>query len=193
MSRLMRQDALRNRSRILEAGAQVFADQPTAGLAEVARHSGLTRATVYAHFDSRSSLLEALARRAFEEADLALVEARPREGAADEALDRIVCSCWRIVERHRGVVALAWAELPESTLHALHGGLEEELGTLARRGRRLGSFRTDVPVRWLVASFQGLVHAAGEEVGAGRMTERDAERSLRSTVLAAWCARPPMP
>jgi AcrR family transcriptional regulator len=193
MSRLVRQDALRNRSRILEAGAEVFAHQPAAGLAEVARHSGLTRATVYAHFDSRSSLLEALARRAFEEADRALAEARPSEGAPDEALDRIVCGCWRIVERQRGVVALARAELAGPTLHELHGGLEEELGKLARRGRRHGPFRTDVPVRWLVASFQGLVHAAGEEVAAGRLRERDAERSLRSTVLAAWCAHPGAP
>jgi AcrR family transcriptional regulator len=53
-----RSDATRNREAILAAGFEVLSGKPDdAGLAEIARFSGLTRTTVYAHIPTREDLL----------------------------------------------------------------------------------------------------------------------------------------
>jgi AcrR family transcriptional regulator len=56
-----RADALRNRQRIIEAARAAFAESgPETSMAEVARRSGVSPATLYRNFESRHELLEAL-------------------------------------------------------------------------------------------------------------------------------------
>ncbi len=50
---------------------------------------------------------------------------------------------------------------------------------LIERGRGDASFRTDVPVGWLVTASLALVHAAAEEVPMGQL---DAEAALETLV-----------
>ena len=63
------------------------------------------------------------------------------------------------------------------------------LQRLVERGRREGTFAADVPPGWLLASFRALVHAAGQEVGAGRLDAGAAAEALPRTVLRAFGAR----
>jgi AcrR family transcriptional regulator len=56
-----RADAVRNRERILDAARAAFAATgPETSMAEVARRSGVSPATLYRNFESRTELLEAL-------------------------------------------------------------------------------------------------------------------------------------
>ena len=79
-----RGDAERNVERILDAAIELLAVQPTASMAEVARASGLVRATVYGHFPSREALIDAITDRAVADARSAFDEARLGEGTATE-------------------------------------------------------------------------------------------------------------
>jgi AcrR family transcriptional regulator len=57
----MRRDAARNRERILEAAADLFAEHGLGvTLNEIARHAGVGVGTVYRHFPDRDELLETL-------------------------------------------------------------------------------------------------------------------------------------
>ena len=47
-------------------------------------------------------------------------------------------------------------------------------------------FRTDVPVSWLVVTLHHLMHAAADEIQAGRLTPEDAPGYIAGTVLAAF-------
>ncbi|WP_158886815.1 TetR/AcrR family transcriptional regulator [Amycolatopsis anabasis] len=79
MSRPLRRDAERNRQRILEAAAEVFAARGLeVTLDDIAKHAGLGVGTVYRRFPSREHLVEALFEHTIDEiADLA--EASLRE------------------------------------------------------------------------------------------------------------------
>ena len=62
----MRQDALRNRDRILAAAEEVFGEQGAAGSTEeVARRAGVGVGTVFRHFPTKSDLVEAALIRHF--------------------------------------------------------------------------------------------------------------------------------
>ena len=49
-------------------------------------------------------------------------------------------------------------------------------------GQADGSFRTDLPARWLAAASIALVHACSDEVRAGHIDEHDAVRILTASV-----------
>ena len=60
-ARPLRRDAVRNRERILEAAAELFArDGLTVSLNDIARYAGIGVGTVYRHFPDRDRLIEEL-------------------------------------------------------------------------------------------------------------------------------------
>ena len=188
-SRTERADAARNRAAILEAALDVLSRRPEAGLAEVARASGLTRTTVYAHFAGRDELLAEMLRSAVADTVAAIDSGDPTAGPADEALRRVLATSWREVAARARLVELAHT-LGERMVE-LHAPVLRRLLALLRRGQAEGVFRRDLPEQWLLTTYFTLVHAAGREVAAGALTADDAERALVSTVLAAYSAPRP--
>jgi AcrR family transcriptional regulator len=171
-------------ARILDAAADALAGDPEASMAEIARRAGVVRATIYVHFPTRESLIEAVTRRAIAEGKAAIDAAEPQRGDAADALGRVVASAWRVLGRYHGLVVIN-TRLPQAELHAKHRPVLEALLPLIERGRRDGSFRSDVPATWHVSMVLALVHAASAEVDAGRLPEEDAEPALLATVLGA--------
>src|SRR5581483_7332250 len=84
-----RADARRNAERILDATAELLAADPAATLEQVAARAGVSRATVYHHFESRHALLDALTERSVREVRAALDAARPDEDGAGGAMERV--------------------------------------------------------------------------------------------------------
>ena len=181
--RAKRSDAERNITAILDAAVELLAEQPEASMAEIAAAAGVARQTVYAHYRSREALLLAVAERARAEAVAAIDAAEPERGPPLEALARLVPAWWSSVERHARVLeALAPSFPGAEELHRFHAPILERVERLVRRGRRAGDFDRELPVAWLVAAFLGLMHAAADEVAAGRVSASAAGRSLERSV-----------
>lgn len=180
-----RSDAVRNRQAILAAAVSVLTSKPDAGLAEVARASGLTRTTVYAHFSTREQLLEELGARALSDAVRTIDEVHPDTGPADEALLRVLRASWQQVGSHARLLEMITRTLGPRAVE-MHAPVRERLVKVIRRGRRDGVFRRDVPERWLVACYFTLVHAAGHEVASGAATHAEAEDALSRLLLGAF-------
>lgn len=123
----------------------------------VAEASGLHRATLYRHFPSRERLESALLQQALDDAEVAIARARPAEGSAREALQRVVAAMAEVGDRYRVV-----SHTP-GTDPALRAR-EEEVGApllaLLQRGIDEGALRPDVGVRWAAEVLVGLVLTA---------------------------------
>ena len=77
-------------ARILDAALDALASDPEASMAEIARRAGVVRATIYVHFPTRESLIEAVTERAIAEVTQAMAAAEPDRGDPAEALQRVL-------------------------------------------------------------------------------------------------------
>lgn len=183
-----RADARRNAERILDATAELLAANPAASLEQVAEHAGVSRATVYHHFARRDALLDALTERSVAEVTAAVQSARPDEGPAADALERVLRAAWQVVGRYRGLLLVNPRRLaPEELRHRLRPALEP-IRALIRRGRRSGEFDPELPVEWTIGVITDLIHAASRQVSAGAMRPAAAERVLLRTARGALAA-----
>jgi len=177
-----RATAERNAEAILDAAAHIAESGRQLSISAVASEAGVSRVTVYAHFEGLEQLVEALVERAVTRATATIAAAEPGRGPADEALRRVIAASWEELGRHQGIGLVVAGELSAEATHRAHHGAARLIRELVDRGRKERAFRTDVPAEWLVASYFALVHGARDEVLAGRMKRGPALEALEATL-----------
>ena len=176
-----REVAERNVEAILDAAEELLA-QGHANISAVAAQAGVSRVTVYAHFPTWTALLEAAVERAVRQTMTALQSVRPDDGPPIEALDRMLAATWQHLARYQAMAAAVAELLTPEAVTRTHQAAHHTIGALLERGQADGSFRTDLPTRWLMTASIALVHACNDEVRAGHIDQHDAIRILTASV-----------
>jgi TetR/AcrR family transcriptional repressor of mexCD-oprJ operon len=183
--RRRRADADRSVAAILDAALEALASDPDSSMSEIARRAGVVRATIYVHFPTRESLLDAVMEYGAGQVLEAMSGADPQRGEPVEALERVLLATWRQLAQFHGLLALNTARLSAEELHRRHVPMLDLLEPLIERGREEGVFRGDLPVSWDLAVIRAIVHTASREVQGGRIPESEVESAMMRTVLAA--------
>jgi AcrR family transcriptional regulator len=186
-----RADADRSVAAILDAGLEALASDPDSSMSEIARRAGVVRATIYVHFPTRETLLDAVMERSVADVAEATRGAEPRRGEPVEALERVLRATWRELARFHALLAINIARLSAEELRRRHLPVLAQLQPLIERGQKQGVFRSDVPVAWHLAIIRAIVHTASAESQNGRIPESEAEAAMLSTVISA--VSPPQP
>ncbi|MFS0853370.1 TetR/AcrR family transcriptional regulator [Microbacterium sp. 179-I 3D4 NHS] len=141
-TRAPRRDALENRAGILDAARATLSADPYASVDVIARSAGLSRRTLYGHFDDRDALIRELISSGAQRFN-AIAES-VTDADARLALARLAARLWREAAHVQVAAALALDEAHvEHTAEAL-APLRRSVAALARRGQDDGSFRTDL-------------------------------------------------
>jgi AcrR family transcriptional regulator len=145
-TRPLRADAERNRKRLLDAAAQVFAERGLeASTAEIARRAGVGQGTVFRRFPTKDDLVAAIVvDRLVEitERARAFAAAPPAEGAVLAFMAELASIHVRdrgLVEAVNGTRALA-----DPAVHDAHGELMDVLEELVKADREAGLVREDL-------------------------------------------------
>jgi AcrR family transcriptional regulator len=184
-ARRRRSDADRSVEAILTAALEALAGDPDASMAEIARRAGVVRATIYVHFPTRESLLDAVMERAVAEVAQATSDAEPQRGEPKEALERVLRATWRKLGRFHALLALNTSRLSAKELHRRHLPVMSQFAPLIERGQETGVFRRDLPVAWQLAVIRAIVHTASAELQSGRLSDAQVEETMLSTITAA--------
>jgi AcrR family transcriptional regulator len=174
--------AERNLQAILDAAERLLQRGEQPSISAVATEAGVSRPTVYAHFPDRRKLLQALVERTVKHAMAVIEAAEPDRGPAADALQRLIASSWQQVAGHDEIARAAAHELSADAMRQAHETARSVIRQLIERGRKDGSFRTDLPVSWLVIASLALVHAAAEEVRMGHLDAETAPNTLTLTI-----------
>jgi AcrR family transcriptional regulator len=176
----MRADAQRNRERLLAAADSVFAeDGVAASTEEVARRAGVGIGTVFRHFPTKVSLLEAVfvarLRRLVDAADELAADDQP--GPAFFAfLDSVLDQSGR-KRAFSDALAAEGVDVDSATASA-KADLERVGERLLRRAQRAGAVRADIGMSEVMIMLVGLSGIA--EHGSGAPDVRD--RAVRVLV-----------
>ncbi len=176
--------AERNVEAILDAAERLLQRRAQPSISAVATEAGVSRPTVYAHFEDRERLLEALVERAVRHSTAALEASDPERGPAMEALQRLVASSWQEIGRNEDIGRASAAELSAEAMRRAHESARAVLTRLVERGRREKVFRRDVPPAWLVTSVLALIHAAAEAVREGELEPDSALAVLNASIVS---------
>lgn len=179
-----RADAQRSITAILDAALVTLSRDPQASVSEIAKAAGVGRVTLYGHFPNRTDLVDAAFARAVDEGHAAL-DGVDLSGEPNQALTRLIQSSWALVNRSRALLLAAQEVLPPGRIRELHAGPMERVQRLVERGRREGTFRTDLPTSWLVGVLHSVMHNAADEINAGRLTPDEAAGFITATILAS--------
>src|SRR6266550_4185610 len=180
-----RADAERSISSIIDAALEALASDPNASMAEIARRAGVVRATIYMHFPTRESLLDAVMEHATAQVADAIREAEPDRGEPREALERVLLATWRQLSQFHNVLQININRLSAKELRRRHLPMTTQIVPLLERGQVNGVFRSDVSAEWLIAVVRAIVHVASIELQGGRLLEADVERTMLTTAFAA--------
>jgi AcrR family transcriptional regulator len=158
----MRADARRNRQRLLDAAASVFAangaDVP---IDVIAREAGVGPGTLYRHFPTKEALFEAVVMERFAQLTAnayALLDA-PDPGSA--FLDYIEALVVQAADRHDLVDALRQAGVDMQSVKSQVGSeLRDAIDQLLRRAQDAGAVRTDIGIADLMALLGGIALSA---------------------------------
>ncbi|GAA0911994.1 helix-turn-helix domain-containing protein [Nonomuraea longicatena] len=185
---MVRADAERNIAAILDAGRRLLSRDPGASVAEIAKAAGVGRVTLYGHFPSRESLVDAVMARVIAEADEVLDDPALAGLPGAQALWRLVASSWEVLDGHSRLFLAADRALGAERVRERHTEPLRRVEALLERGRDEGDIRTDLPLSWQVSSVFALLHGAAVEVEAARLDRAEAGgvlvRSLESLLSA---------
>ncbi len=167
---------------ILDGAERLLQRHEQPSISAVASEAHVSRPTVYAHFGDRERLLEALVERAVRRAIAAIESAEPDRGPAVDALQRLIAASWEDLGRHEEIAHAAATQLTTHAMRRAHDSARTVIAKLVERGRREGTFRSDVATGWLVTTCLAMIHAAAEEVRAGELDSKAAVDLLAATV-----------
>ena len=187
-----RADAERSIAAIINGGLEALASDPDVSMAEIARRAGVVRATIYMHFPTRESLLDAVMEHATDLVATAVREAEPDRGEPKEALERVLLATWQQLSQFHNVLQININRLSAKELRRRHLPVTSQLIPLAERGQAEGVFRSDVSATWLIAVARAIVHAASTELQGGRLSQAEVERTMLTTALAAVSSPKPV-
>lgn len=188
-----RADARRSIDAILDAALSCLSRGPEVNIVEIARAAGVGRVTLYGHFPTREALVDAVVARAITRAGEALDAVDLDSGPATAALGRLATSSWQILNQHRQLMVAGVRHLGPERMRAHHDQVMDRVRGLVARGQGEGDVRADLPVDWLITTYYALLHAAADEVNAGRLDPDQAGHAVAATVTAALRPSPPVP
>ena len=180
-----RADAERSITAITNAAVEALASDPDASMAAIARRAGVVRATIYMHFPTRESLLDAVMEHATALVADAIRQAEPNRGEPTEALERVLLATWQQLSQFHSVLGINISRLSAKELRRRHLPMTKQFIPLLERGQAEGVFRSDVSATWLIAVLRAIVHVASTELQAGRLSQAEVERTMLTTALAA--------
>ncbi|WP_328751835.1 TetR/AcrR family transcriptional regulator [Streptomyces sp. NBC_00285] len=170
--RPLRADARRNRDRLLEVARTAFATEGlSVPLDEIARRAGVGPGTLYRHFPTKESLLEAVVRervRHLVDRTRALRDTEDPAAALFTALDQVVEDA---AVKADLVDTLAGAGVEIRTALATDvTRLHEEIDHLLIRAQSAAAVRDDIGIADLMAALGGALYAL-RHLGAGAARE----------------------
>jgi AcrR family transcriptional regulator len=163
-TRALRADAARNRDTLLWVATRVFASsEAEPSMRAIAREAGVGIGTLYRHFPTRESLVDAVYQDQVKRLILGareLLEQLPPAAAMRRWMD--LFADWLATKHGMTGTLLAMIESGEIAHTQTRAELLEAISAILEAGRAAGDLRPDVTAEDVAASLVGIISVAGK-------------------------------
>ncbi|MFI6936133.1 TetR/AcrR family transcriptional regulator [Streptomyces sp. NPDC050287] len=177
-----------DRDHVLRSAAALLTRKATATMDEVAKATGISRATLHRQFAGRDALVRALEALGISECEAALDAARLDDGPASEAVRRLV----RELQPAAALLAFLYTEnqlFEGEEQNAGWSRIDDRISALFRRGQAAGEFRIDLTPGWLTEALYGLLASGAWAVTEGRVARNDITHMIAELLLGGALLR----
>jgi AcrR family transcriptional regulator len=162
--RRSRADAVRNRQRLIDAAAEVFAARGLeATLDDIARHAGVNVATAYRHFSNKHELAREFLRQCVDKA-IAVAEEASAVPDPWQGLTQFLERSLELMASNRALVDIITHAYDTEPFEQLIEGVDGPVEALLARGREAGVIRADVRATDFAAILEMLCTITGLDV-----------------------------
>ncbi|WP_309064987.1 TetR/AcrR family transcriptional regulator [Microbacterium sp.] len=184
-TRAPRRDGLENRSGILDAARAALALDPHASVDAIARTAGLSRRTLYGHFDDRDALIRELIATGAQRFNV--IAASVSDTDSRLALARLAARLWREAAHVQVAAALALDDAHVAQTAEALAPLRRTVAALVTRGQGNGSFRTDLAAPTLARLIEEVSRTVVSRTDASSPAAADiAVRTVLSIAGMSW-------
>ena len=160
------------RNAIVEAAFDVFSQNQSASLGDVATRACVGRATLHRHFPGRPELMRALAKIAIAELDDAVERATEDAKSYEEGFRLSLFAIVPLANRQWFLANEGLEAEPE--IVAVYAASLQELRDDVEAVKTEGAFDPNVPTAWIVEAYENLIYAAWSLVRSGEATPKQA-------------------
>jgi len=184
-TRAPRRDAVENRAGILDAARATLANDPHASVDVIARSAGLSRRTLYGHFDDRDALVRELIANGAQRFNA--IAASIDDADARIALARLAARLWQEAAHVQVAAALALDEAHVADTADALAPLRRTVADLVRRGQEAGGVRTDLPAPTVARLIEEMARTVVSRTDAASTGAQNlAVRSVLSIAGLSW-------
>lgn len=159
---------------IFAAATRVLAERPDATLQTIAQEAGISRTTIFYRFPTRELLLRALTIDAFNRTKAVLsVLAGETSSQFTQKLRDLTQQLMPLVEQS---IFLRKVSTTNNNMDSMWTEAMAPLSCYFKQLQQEGILSKEIPHRWLVASYIGLLFAAWDEVALGELGSVQASR-----------------
>ena len=159
---------------IIEAGIKTFLSNPAAGMSEIAQVSGVGRTTLYRHFDSKETLIQAIALRCLEEINEVLQPVQKLRGR--KAIEATFVLLMPVANRYRFLSTL-WPEVINDPLVVqLVEQSARDMEWLFKQAKDAGEIDRALPNVWLTNFYDMTLITAWSLLESGDINTEKAVR-----------------
>ena len=177
------QRVVQSRKAIIEAAVRVLLNDTGASLSEIAQEAGVGRATLYRHFDTKESLLQALARQCLAETDAAMEPIKAQGLKGRTAIEASVAALMPLADRFRFLLNLWSFTEGDEEVNRIYQRQLSELEHSIEEARSAHEIDRHIPTKWIVAAYDHLLYAAWQMIHQGLMTHEQAGSIFTRTLF----------
>ncbi|EOX3353678.1 hypothetical protein ACPFTX_002647 [Vibrio cholerae] len=170
-----------------------FAKKPRASLNEIAKFSGISKATLYRISSKRDELIKSLATIAANNLKEALVKSQLYSGSYDDGIRRLTKNIIDVGPYYIFWNSYKWTDISEGE-NDFFGEVSpsfyaETLEDFFLSGQKAGFFQLEMSAKWLANAYEYLLFAAIESAYHGQVAKVGIEYLVTETFLRGVCLR----
>ncbi|SDQ32472.1 TetR/AcrR family transcriptional regulator [Pseudovibrio sp. Tun.PSC04-5.I4] len=173
--------AIHSRKTLVEAGLAELPANPMASLTEIAEVAGVSRATLYRHFDSRETLIEEILRVCLDQVFEKLAPLHSKKLRGKEFLVQTFELLLPLADRLK-FLTMFWQygeKILKEDPRCIMMGQEKERAI--EEAKNDGDIRVELPTIWVANSYGALIYSAWEMVSAGQLSIEDVTKYVVTT------------